>query len=265
MRRAKRCARRRPRVTLLRACAQACGGACPADTADVCAICLCQMTDPLDIALVKGCLHAYCAPCVVGWVSATAQRAGAVPGATPCPQCKASFTSLYVHRALDGTPTEHLVEEAVVLLRRAHWANACAAEEEEDSPSTESDEQLDSTDDEERLARAHRVRLIGNRRFGNGGFVSNGRLLARPVAPTPPPPPPPRKVVHKAQAEPKASPASSAAHAKRAKREAKAAQKDEKEAQRRARRLERLVATTAPPAASSGGACGGGDADQDAA
>lgn len=38
-----------------------------------------------------------------------------------CPQCKKPFDYLLCHRQLDGTLTDFLVEESVVLLKRARW------------------------------------------------------------------------------------------------------------------------------------------------
>jgi hypothetical protein len=221
------------------------------ESADACAICLQPMVHAEDIALVKGCLHAYCAVCIVGWASARAARApaGADAGNTPCPQCKCDFSKLYVHRQLDGSVTEHLAEEPVALLRRARWAAPSAVlEPPEDEPPEEDDEY--GTDEEERLTRQHRVRLIGNRRFGGGGFVASGRQLARPTAPPPPPKAPPSKAPLPKTAD------AGAANPKRAKREAKAMQAAEKEALRRARRRERLGgAGAAGPAGEAETAC----------
>lgn len=38
-----------------------------------------------------------------------------------CPQCKKPFDYLLTHRQLDGTLTDYLAEESVVLLKRARW------------------------------------------------------------------------------------------------------------------------------------------------
>ena len=209
------------------------------DSNDSCAICL-SVLDPcaVDIALVKGCLHPYCVGCVTAWA---ASRAAKYPDApTPCPVCKAGFLSVYVQRSLSGEVTDHLVEESMVLLMRARWTCGAAGQQ-DDCFDDEADCFDDEEDEEELLARQHRVRLIGNRRFGGGGFVANGRLLARPL----PPPPAPRPTAKKAA---EASPAPK--HPQRAKREAKAAQAAAKEAERRARRLGRLL-----PTAAAGAAC----------
>ena len=38
-----------------------------------------------------------------------------------CPQCKHPFDYLLTHKQLDGTITDFLTEESVVLLKRARW------------------------------------------------------------------------------------------------------------------------------------------------
>lgn len=38
-----------------------------------------------------------------------------------CPQCKHPFDYLLTHKQLDGTVTDFLTEESVVLLKRARW------------------------------------------------------------------------------------------------------------------------------------------------
>jgi hypothetical protein len=38
-----------------------------------------------------------------------------------CPQCKQPFDYLLTHKQLDGTLTDYLAEESVVLLKRARW------------------------------------------------------------------------------------------------------------------------------------------------
>lgn len=38
-----------------------------------------------------------------------------------CPQCKHPFDYLLIHKQLDGTVTDFLTEESVVLLKRARW------------------------------------------------------------------------------------------------------------------------------------------------
>jgi len=203
------------------------------DNSPCCAICLGALDASADTAFIKPCLHPYCVGCIMAWASSRATRYPDAP--TPCPQCKQTFTSVYVQRTLDGVVSDHLVEESVVLLLRARWTSAAAGgaacqQDDSDDGSAEFDEE----DEEELLARQHRVRLIGNRRFGGGGYVTQGRLLARPMI--------------KPSAAPKKPAAAEVAHAasskqtpQRAKREAKAAQALAREAERRARRLGRLL------------------------
>ena len=204
------------------------------DNSPCCAICLGVLDASADTAFIKPCLHPYCVGCILAWASSRATRYPDAP--TPCPQCKQSFTSVYVQRTLDGVVSEHLVEESIVLLLRARWTNAAGgatSQEDSDDGSAEFDEE----DEEELLARQHRVRLvIGNRRFGGGGFVANGRLLARPL------PPNKTNAAAKKPATAEAAPAASSKQTpQRAKREAKAAQALAREAERRARRLGRLL------------------------
>ena len=211
------------------------------DNTPCCAICLGALDASADTAFVKGCLHPYCAACIMAWASSRAVRYPDMP--TPCPQCKQPFTSVYVQRTLDGVASDFLVEESVVLLLRARWTNAAAGgaagffQDDSDDGSAEYDEE----DEEELLARQHRVRLIGNRRFGGGGFVASGRLLARPL----PPQAAPRAAAKKPAAAEATPSASSKQTPQRAKREAKAAQALAREAERRARRLGRLLPTAA--------------------
>jgi hypothetical protein len=120
-----------------------------------CAICL-ERTPLVEIALVKGCEHQYCgehratarlgtkhmpvqqaprspAPCCI---SPPDHSAGAAAVLVPCavncilqwslckewcPQCKHPFDYLLTHKQLDGTVTDFLTEESVVLLKRARW------------------------------------------------------------------------------------------------------------------------------------------------
>ena len=154
-------------------------------TADdgVCAICL-KEPHPLDVAFVKRCLHAFCAPCVARWstFTPTTERY------TRCPCCKAPFDTVLVYRALNGEAIEgELMEESLCLLNRATWVLERRSAERDDERhlrerSSEDDEE-DFLDDDVRLStRGTRKIIIGNRRFGRGGFVNAGRLYARPVA-----------------------------------------------------------------------------------
>lgn len=164
-----------------------------------CAVCL-QAIEPCETALVKGCHHAYCAGCILRWASYAPESK-----APWCPQCKAPFNYLYTYRALDGTLHDFPVEESVTLLLRACWFDgapaaggdgrgkgklsaddAAALEEYGDEP------YFDDCDEEEdayfygleRSGRRARV-LVGNRPFGQNGYVASGRSQARPRQTTP--------------------------------------------------------------------------------
>ncbi|CAN6485941.1 unnamed protein product [Victoria cruziana] len=146
-----------------------------------CAICLEEILLE-EIAHVKGCEHAYCVTCILRWASYNV-----VPC---CPQCKMPFSSLSVHRSLDGCIHDYPIEESVCLLLRAHWFTPLAIEsrheivEQEDvMPYEYDDDEDDDHDDYEEEAyfgRSSNLR-IGNRRWGDSGYIRGGRKEARPV------------------------------------------------------------------------------------
>lgn len=120
-----------------------------------------------------------------------------------CPQCKRPFNYLLTYRTLDGHLQDFPAEESVVLLKRARWfedsLKACERAKGllEDSRAAddvgwqEYADDYDLAEDEEIEAfyfssAAGRARVVvGNRRFGEGGFISGGRRQARPVPPHP--------------------------------------------------------------------------------
>lgn len=155
-----------------------------------CAICLGDIQLE-NMAMVKGCDHIYCAHCILHW---------ALHKENPwCPQCKQPFSYLLTYRTLDGELSDFPVEESVVLLKRALWftetLRPCARSSSLLEDSILQDEyawhdyadEYDLAEDEELEAfyfssAAGRARiLLGNRRFGEGGFLSSGRRQARPV------------------------------------------------------------------------------------
>eukprot|EP00884_Botryococcus_braunii_P000622 jgi/Botrbrau1/10560/Bobra.0343s0008.2 len=77
-----------------------------------CAICLNDIDLP-ELAMVKGCEHAYCASCILTWAKLKEPHT--------CPQCKNPFSYLLMYRRLDGTLTDFPEEESVCLLKRAQW------------------------------------------------------------------------------------------------------------------------------------------------
>ncbi|KAG1673172.1 hypothetical protein FOA52_015283 [Chlamydomonas sp. UWO 241] len=151
-----------------------------------CAICLCAPA-PVDLAVVKGCEHSYCVNCILHWASYKE---------TPlCPQCKVQFNYLYVHRQLDGTISDYAIEESIVLLQRATWftqhmdvvdarrthgqrVSAYDAEAYEEEDEVDEDDELEDYYFSSAAGRARVV--LGNRRFGENGFMRGGRLLGRP-------------------------------------------------------------------------------------
>jgi hypothetical protein len=160
-----------------------------------CAICLSDIQLE-NLAMVKGCDHIYCISCILHW---TLHKE--MPW---CPQCKHSFTHLLTYRGLDGSLSDFPVEESVVLLKRARWFEESLRHHSSAAHSLLEDSRLaddtawqdfaedyDLAEDDEIEAfyfssAAGRARIVlGNRRFGEGGYVTGGRRQARPVTSTP--------------------------------------------------------------------------------
>ncbi|KAK9128966.1 hypothetical protein Syun_017763 [Stephania yunnanensis] len=142
-----------------------------------CAICL-EKIELQEIALVKGCEHAYCVMCILRWATYSKNPI--------CPQCKYPFESLILHRALDGGIQDYMQEESVCLLLRANWfepllivAREEVTDEHEEYYPYEEDDDDDGMDDFY-VCGSSSLR-IGNRRWGSNGYVSTGRREARPV------------------------------------------------------------------------------------
>ncbi|KAG0558292.1 hypothetical protein KC19_10G016600 [Ceratodon purpureus] len=134
---------------------------------DVCAICL----DRIKLAQtsqIKGCEHSYCITCILRW--ALYQKN------TWCPQCRLPFTELYLYRSLDGRLNDYLVEESVCLLMRASWFKGMPAITLPEEP----EDYYDEEDLDDYYLKPN-IR-IGNRRWGDNGYVRAGRREARPVA-----------------------------------------------------------------------------------
>ncbi|KAJ8543852.1 hypothetical protein K7X08_025470 [Anisodus acutangulus] len=141
-----------------------------------CAVCLNKIVLQ-ETALVKGCEHAYCVTCILRWATYKEEPT--------CPQCKHPFEFLYIHRSLDGSLQDYMFEESVCLLLRASWFKPLIVEEK-----AEIDDDMDDLymyDDAEVdfaedyfIGSSPRLR-IGNRRWGDNGYVSAGRQEARPV------------------------------------------------------------------------------------
>lgn len=141
----------------------------------VCAICLNKIVLQ-ETALVKGCEHAYCMTCILRWATYKKEPT--------CPQCKHPFEFLHIHRALDGSIQDYMFEESVCLLLRASWFKPLNVEEKQ-----EVDDDMDHfyayEDDDEELEDFHFTSSpslrIGNRRWGDNGYVRAGRQEARPA------------------------------------------------------------------------------------
>lgn len=160
-----------------------------------CAICLHSINLP-DMAMVKGCDHLYCACCILQWTLHKSEAS------CVCPTCKRPFSYLLTYRALDGTLNDFPMEESVVLLRRSQWFEEWVRESEnascqslfeeaklaDDTAWQEDYDEDEYWEEDEKMeafyfsSAAGKARIVlGNRRFGSGGYISGGRRLARPV------------------------------------------------------------------------------------
>mmetsp|Transcript_10186 Transcript_10186/g.37444 ORF Transcript_10186/g.37444 Transcript_10186/m.37444 type:complete len:482 (-) Transcript_10186:203-1648(-) len=158
-----------------------------------CAICLDEVA-PEELALVKGCEHAYCCACILRWADTQVNGSKSGCGVATCPTCKAPFEYVYIARNLDGTLNDSLAEESITLLLRATWLDK-QREEQINSIGTNhagyyedfcDDDYCDEDDDDLLLLNRHtRGKLLGNRRFGSGGYVQSGRLQARAPSASP--------------------------------------------------------------------------------
>nr|XP_043634715.1 uncharacterized protein LOC122605823 [Erigeron canadensis] len=148
----------------------------------LCAICLNKIALE-DTALVKGCEHAYCVVCILRWATYKKEPT--------CPQCKHPFEFLNIHRSLDGSIHDYMFEESVCLLLRASWFHPLHVEShevlddhilEDFYPYEYEEEEEDDDLDEVYLGRSSNINIrIGNRRWGNNGFVRAGKQEARPI------------------------------------------------------------------------------------
>ncbi|CAI9094770.1 OLC1v1030564C3 [Oldenlandia corymbosa var. corymbosa] len=139
-----------------------------------CAICLNTIVLQ-ETALVKGCEHAYCVTCILRWASFKKDT---------CPQCKHPFEFLYVHRSLDGSIYDYMFEESVCLLLRASWFKPLDMEEKEGFYDDMGYFYAYEDEEEEYIDEVYFgtiSRRIGNRRWGDNGYVRSGRQEARPV------------------------------------------------------------------------------------
>ncbi|KAJ9146579.1 hypothetical protein P3X46_028823 [Hevea brasiliensis] len=144
----------------------------------VCAICLDKIVLQ-ETALIKGCEHAYCVTCILRWATYSEKPT--------CPQCKYPFEFLNVHRSLDGSIQDYMFEESVCLLLRAAWFKPLIVEDHHEDVYDDLEdyypyEYEDDEDDLDEVYLSHSPNLrIGNRRWGDNGYVRAGRQEARPV------------------------------------------------------------------------------------
>ncbi|ONK67493.1 uncharacterized protein A4U43_C05F620 [Asparagus officinalis] len=149
-----------------------------AEAYGACAICLERILIH-EAALVKGCEHAYCVTCILRWATYKHNPS--------CPQCKHPFNFLNVHRSLDGCIHDYMFEESVCLLLRATWfiplaveAHNDIADEPDDFYQYDYEGEVDDDDLDGGFYNSPTIR-IGNRRWGDNGYVRAGRKEARPV------------------------------------------------------------------------------------
>jgi len=142
----------------------------------VCAICL-DAICLQETALVKGCEHAYCVTCILRWATYHENPS--------CPQCKHPFRFLNVHRSLDGRLHDYMFEESVCLLLRASWFIPLIVETRPEPYDEFEDVYQYYEDDDDDLEEVYYSRStsvrIGNRRWGDNGYVRGGRIEARPI------------------------------------------------------------------------------------
>ncbi|CAI5977358.1 unnamed protein product [Closterium sp. NIES-64] len=139
------------------------------DDSNVCAIChegiILQET-----GFIKGCDHSYCVNCILQWASYKTHPW--------CPQCRLPFSSLYLYKTLNGSVSDFMLEESVCFLLRAPWYTPVEFEYQNE---IEHPPELDAyEEDEEEDYYANTLR-IGNRRWGENGYVRRGRIEARPA------------------------------------------------------------------------------------
>lgn len=161
----------------------------------MCAICHGNIK-PMDVALVRGCDHAFCTGCILNWSQQKKK----------CPLCNTAFTHLWLYKMLDGTLNDYLIEENVDLLHRTCWFRKAVVTEFSPQPAEEDDDDYQEMlqyvyggrhgveededyyfDMQDGISRArHRGRAVGNRMWGTGGIAQGGRRAARatPLTPT---------------------------------------------------------------------------------
>ena len=168
----------------------------------MCAICHGNI-QPMQAAMVSGCEHPFCAGCILNWALQKAR----------CPLCNIGFTHVWAYREVDGSYNDYLVESAVALLHCAQWfkrevesrpggGSAAHAQPGDADDADEYHEMLQyrfggsaeaEYDEDYYYGLQDRLqgsgRAVGNRRWGEGGFVQGGRRAAKARAMAPEPVP----------------------------------------------------------------------------
>ncbi|CAM0885052.1 unnamed protein product [Alopecurus aequalis] len=224
------------------------GGDGAAADCGVCAICLDKIALQ-ETALVKGCDHAYCVTCILRWAS--------YKQSPSCPQCKHPFEFLSVHRSLDGCIHDYMFDESVCLLLRASWfeplvvvphEEALEAEEIYRSYQYDDGDEDDLYEETYYMNRSPSIR-IGNRRWGDNGYVRGGRREARPLGTAPPDAAVPSRTPKKKEASASGSGSGSVSKdvaGRRAKRAQKREAADKAAAEKHLKHLQRLGRAKTP-------------------
>lgn len=176
----------------------------------LCTICFEEGDSIWQRTLIPGCEHTFCLPCLLSWTQVS----------NHCPLCKSSFSSVFVHRDLQGNKTigpltfngePAWILESVALLRRATWVSLQEVHSSKHdiehsfqlpndftsdrarpsaAPQYANEEYEDELEDafweeeqhtyDQLMNTMHVPRRIGNRRFGPGGYIASGHLRASP-------------------------------------------------------------------------------------
>ena len=152
----------------------------------------------VETAIVKECNHLFCASCILNWVAFKENKA-------VCPTCRRPFEILCTYRSLDGTIYDKLIEENVCMLLRAEWfenkllsaskGKNCAQRrlygaDDYLEVGEDNDHEEDYYDEEDYYlssspSSSRTTLRLGNRRWGANGYVTSGRMQARPSSSTP--------------------------------------------------------------------------------
>ncbi|KAK4408310.1 hypothetical protein Sango_0412000 [Sesamum angolense] len=127
------------------------------------------------VVIINWCFSLFSLTCILRWASYKQKPT--------CPQCKTPFEFLNIHRSLDGRVYDYMFEESVCLLLRASWFKPMVVVEREEVDEDFYDFYFEDEDEdleEVYLGSSSGIR-IGNRRWGDNGYVRAERQEARPV------------------------------------------------------------------------------------